>query len=208
VFGTDVALYRNANRSLTFDASSGYATFNIIGSGGASYIQANTGLGIYTAFAGSIILGTNSTTALTLDASQNATFAGNTAVGASKFLGWDSRAVMYSPADGIIRLSNNGATDFTRLQFGGVTSSFPSLSRSGVRLIARLADDSSVAEFEGALISAGAAVTVGANRISYGGTTATTVGAAGGASALPATPTGYIIVNVAGTQMKVPYYAN
>lgn len=38
--------------------------------------------------------------------------------------------------------------------------------------------------------------------------TATTVGAAGGASALPATPTGYLLINVNGTQKKVPYYDN
>lgn len=38
-------------------------------------------------------------------------------------------------------------------------------------------------------------------------TTETTVGAAGGASALPATPLGYIIVNLGGTgAVKIPYY--
>lgn len=34
-----------------------------------------------------------------------------------------------------------------------------------------------------------------------------TVGAAGGASALPATPTGYIQVMVGNTQYVIPYYA-
>lgn len=57
-------------------------------------------------------------------------------------------------------------------------------------------------------LAVGVADTVSAGQISYGATTATTVGAAGGASALPATPTGYIIVNIAGTAQKVPYYAN
>ncbi len=52
------------------------------------------------------------------------------------------------------------------------------------------------------------APTVAAGEIGYGSTTATTVGAAGGASALPATPTGYVIINVAGTAFKVPYYAS
>ncbi len=37
-------------------------------------------------------------------------------------------------------------------------------------------------------------------------TSATTVGAAGGASALPATPLGYITANVNGTACKIPYY--
>lgn len=38
--------------------------------------------------------------------------------------------------------------------------------------------------------------------------TQTTVGAAGGASALPATPTGYFVVkNSAGTEVVIPFYA-
>jgi hypothetical protein len=37
-------------------------------------------------------------------------------------------------------------------------------------------------------------------------TTATTIGAAGGASALPATPVGYLVVNINGTARKIPYY--
>ena len=37
-------------------------------------------------------------------------------------------------------------------------------------------------------------------------TTATTIGAAGGASALPATPLGYIIIEIGGTQRKIPFY--
>jgi hypothetical protein len=49
--------------------------------------------------------------------------------------------------------------------------------------------------------SAGAASTT-----TIGNTTATTVGAAGGASALPATPLGYIIAHVGTTQVKIPYY--
>jgi hypothetical protein len=35
---------------------------------------------------------------------------------------------------------------------------------------------------------------------------ATTVGAAGGASALPATPQGYLRVLIGGTERKIPYY--
>lgn len=53
-----------------------------------------------------------------------------------------------------------------------------------------------------------AAGTAAAGTVNIGGTTATTVGAAGGAAALPATPLGYLIANVAGTQVKIPYYSN
>lgn len=44
-------------------------------------------------------------------------------------------------------------------------------------------------------------------RIRLNTDTATTVGAAGAASALPANPTGYIVVSVNGTDYKIPYYA-
>lgn len=42
--------------------------------------------------------------------------------------------------------------------------------------------------------------------LTFGGDTQTTVGAAGGASALPATPTGYFVITIAGTEVVVPYY--
>jgi hypothetical protein len=56
------------------------------------------------------------------------------------------------------------------------------------------------------LIIVGTAPTVSTGQIAIGSTTATTVGAAGGASALPATPVGYLIVNIAGTARKIPYF--
>jgi hypothetical protein len=37
--------------------------------------------------------------------------------------------------------------------------------------------------------------------------TQSTVGSAGGASALPATPTGYVIMKVNGIEYVMPYYA-
>ena len=47
-----------------------------------------------------------------------------------------------STTAGSIKLSDNGGTNFSLLQFGGTTSSFPSIKRSTTGLIARLADDS------------------------------------------------------------------
>jgi len=44
------------------------------------------------------------------------------------------------------------------------------------------------------------------SKLGWRGTTAATVGAAGGASALPATPLGYIVIDVAGVARKIPYY--
>jgi hypothetical protein len=46
-----------------------------------------------------------------------------------------------------------------------------------------------------------------ASGISIGGAVRTTVGAAGGASALPATPTGYLDFYVGSTAVGIPYYA-
>lgn len=53
-----------------------------------------------------------------------------------------SAARFQGPADGVITLTNNAGTDFSRLQFGGTTSSFPALKRSSTTLAVRLADDS------------------------------------------------------------------
>lgn len=130
-------------------------------------------------------------------------------LGTGANLGWTSRSFMTSPTDGNIRLTNAAGTDFSRLQFGGTTNAFPSLKRVSSGIQIRLADDSDFAPLAGSyLVGAGAAVNAGAGTVAYGGTTATTVGAAGAASALPANPLGYIIVNVAGTTAKIPYYNN
>lgn len=43
--------------------------------------------------------------------------------------------------------------------------------------------------------------------LAFDGATQTTVGAAGGASALPATPSGYMVVTIDGVDRAVPYYA-
>lgn len=48
--------------------------------------------------------------------------------------------------------------------------------------------------------------TAGPGKIGYGATTSSTVGAAGAASALPATPEGYLVINVSGTPRKIPFY--
>lgn len=50
------------------------------------------------------------------------------------------------------------------------------------------------------------AIAVGAGVVSHGNTVATTVGGAGGASALPATPLGYLVSYIGTQQIKIPYY--
>lgn len=61
-------------------------------------------------------------------------------------------------------------------------------------------------EVNGPISFAGNVVSVAASNIAIGGQVQSTVGAAGGASALPATPLGYIIIKVASTDAVIPYY--
>lgn len=71
--------------------------------------------------------------------------AGNAVIGASNYYEWASQSVISSPSDGVVLLQNFATTSFSRLQFGGTTSSFPSLKRSTTGIIVQLADDSGVA---------------------------------------------------------------
>lgn len=58
---------------------------------------------------------------------------------------WSTSSRFTAPSDGVIKLSNNGQTDFTRLQLGGTTASFPSFKRNATGVDVRLADDSAFA---------------------------------------------------------------
>lgn len=62
-------------------------------------------------------------------------------------------------ADGVMRLINNAGSDFSYIQFGGTTSSFPALKKSSTILQSRLADDSAFAPLQGVLRTAVNAVT-------------------------------------------------
>lgn len=62
------------------------------------------------------------------------------------------------------------------------------------------------ARISNAMVATSAAETVATGELSIGSTTSALVGAAGGAAALPATPAGYIWINVGGTAYRVPYY--
>jgi hypothetical protein len=47
----------------------------------------------------------------------------------------------------VFELTNNAGTDFTRLQFGGTTSSFPALARSSTTITQQLADGTTGGNF-------------------------------------------------------------
>jgi hypothetical protein len=63
-------------------------------------------------------------------------------IAAASALTWNGRSKIFASADSALRLSNNAGNDFSMLQFGGTTASFPALKRSGTDLQVRLADDS------------------------------------------------------------------
>lgn len=55
---------------------------------------------------------------------------------------WNGQGSFKAEADGIVSLRDNAGTSFGLLQFGGTTSSFPALERSGSVLAVKLADNS------------------------------------------------------------------
>lgn len=65
-----------------------------------------------------------------------------------------AKSIVQSPVDGDVLLSNSTVSDFSLLQFGGTTSSFPALLKNGTSLIARLADNSANTGFEAANFTA------------------------------------------------------
>lgn len=107
-------------------------------------------------------------TQVTVSSGGTYTIAGSMVTGTStgSGLSFSTRSVITSPSDGVIRLTNQAASDFSRLQFGGTTSSFPALARSSAILKVRLADDSA----DGAL--ACGAFTASGNLSFFGATAA------------------------------------
>lgn len=93
-----------------------------------------------------------------------------TAGAAAAFAFGATRSFVTSPADGQIRLTNAAGTDFTRLQFGGTTASFPAIKRSATALNFRLADDTADAPitagagtFSGNVSASSSRITAGAD---------------------------------------------
>lgn len=70
---------------------------------------------------------------------------------------FSTRSKITSSADGIVVLSNNAVSDFTRLDFGGTTSSFPALRRASTGVDCVLADNSAYAPYAALSYSLGGA---------------------------------------------------
>lgn len=95
----------------------------------------------------SSINGGGNTSLMNLSSSGTLSTTGSLSVGGN-FVYFSNRGFITYNADGRIGLYNNAGNNFDRLQFGGTTSSFPSLKRSSAILQARLADDSDFADFQ------------------------------------------------------------
>jgi hypothetical protein len=138
------------------------------------------------------------------------TAAGAVQCGTSGSIKINTRSQLVSSADGLFNVTNTAGTSFTRLTLGPETNAFPSLkttTTNGCGVAVRLGDDSGVANIEtGQLILSGASFAKSGSVV-LGNSTQLTVGAAGAASALPATPSGYLVFNNGGTKFVLPYYA-
>lgn len=145
--------------------------------------------GTLTATAVTSNLGTTNTTALTANGQITGQVSGTTVL------------TMSNDANGSIELGKvNGATSTPFIDFhSGATA---------VDFDARIIGSGGTGSSGGGTLEINSnrltLTNVNVNLASIG--TATTIGAAGGASALPATPLGYIIIEIAGTQRKIPYY--
>lgn len=73
---------------------------------------------------------------------------GSVTVGTSNLLTFGTRSVITSPADGNIRLTNSLQNNFGLLLFGGTTSSFFGIKRSGTIAQFRLGDDTDFSDIE------------------------------------------------------------
>jgi hypothetical protein len=142
------------------------------------------------------------TTALTIKGeTQNVNLSSNlvanagiaTGVSGVGFFSWQGPgSVIRSPSAGVITL-NDAAADFGRLQFGGTTSSFPAIARSGAVLIVELADASANAPIIASIFSAQA-----------GGYTANFVPASGGATLLDGSNINFGRLQFGGTTSSFP----
>lgn len=143
----------------------------------------------------------------------NAAYFANTGTGTwSAFLNYFSGGVNLFKVDGSGRivLSDGSATNPTkmiRVLNGSLnilnhnqTVNLVTLSDSGAMNLASNLDT------QGVIVVRAAAGSAGANTVVYGGTISTT--ATAGSITKPSAYSGYIIANINGTQVKIPYYAN
>lgn len=86
------------------------------------------------------------------------------------------------------------------------TANFTTLTTTGAANLASVTTAGQVTAASAVLTTA--APIVASGQVGFGSTISSTVGATGAAAALPANPSGYLVINVNGTPVKIPYYSN
>ena len=106
----------------------------------------DTNTGIYRSGTDSIALVVGGSANLVVDASATTVY--NSTLNVAGLIRFGTgTSVLNSASDGVVKLSNSAQTDFSRLQFGGTTSSFPALRRTGGGLDVVGADNSASSLF-------------------------------------------------------------
>ena len=85
---------------------------------------------------------TGATSEFKIDKAGNVVANGYFQSGGPLYINGGNKGGITAGADGVFEVFNNAGTDFARLQFGGTTSSFPAIARSGTTAIFELADAS------------------------------------------------------------------
>ena len=181
----DLKLYRDASNTLALRNSTNAQTLRVYGTyatAGADYVRGSLS-GSTTAFTiaaesggtgsanldivltpkgtGGIKFGTDNTYDIGTSSSGRPRFiySGSAIIaGSAYYLGLNARLGISSPSDGVALIQNWAGTSFDRLQYGGTTNSFPCHKRRGATLECRLADDSAIATFVGAMVRKAGAV--------------------------------------------------
>jgi len=121
-----------------------------------------------------------------------------------------NRAFFSLSAADVLVLGDTPGVEITGpLLIGGTDTSISHVSPNVLQIgITTGTSDASGTLKLGATVMTAAAPTVSASQVGFGGTVAATANTTGGGLTLPLLAAGYLIINVAGTQFKVPYYAN
>ncbi len=147
-----VAWVSNALTIGTFMAGSGIARPLQITIGGSNVVQWSA--------AGHMLWNSDNTFDIGASGlSRPRTIWAGTAIVAGSSVSIIGKSAITSASDGVLMVSNNATTGFNRLQFGGTTSSFPSISRNAANIDFRLADDSALTGIGAASVSVAASTT-------------------------------------------------
>jgi hypothetical protein len=158
--GAQAQSYMQSNSGYLFmgKRSSAFATFKNITSGAAFLYSTSTDFALLAENGKmSFLSGSGSTAHMTLQTTGNLSLGSTTdsgerlqvtgtmkVTGLSYFVSdlqfdntvlyWQGGSQLRNISNGVLRITNSGANDFTRLQFGGGTTSYPALQRSGAAI--------------------------------------------------------------------------